>query len=75
VDKIINPKSCILNQLLKELFFGFLVILLIILIYGLFQPDPGLGFFAPYWEKLMLLLGTAALDKNIQTLYAKFRKE
>jgi len=70
----LNPKSDILNQLLRELFFGFLAILLITLIYGLFQKDPGFGFSAPYWEKLMLL-GTAVVDKNIQTLYAKFRKE
>jgi len=55
VDKIINPKSYILNQIFKEFFFAFLVILFIILIYGLFQKDPGFGFFAPYWEKLMLL--------------------
>jgi len=54
----LNHKSYILNQLLRELFFAFLVIFLIILIYGLFQPDPGLAFFVPYWKKLAFLLGT-----------------
>lgn len=41
----------------EEFLFSFLVILLIILIYGLFQKDPGFGFFGPYWKKLDLILG------------------
>jgi hypothetical protein len=46
-----------INKLLKEFFFSFLAILLIILIYGLFQPDPGFGFFAPNWKLLDWFLG------------------
>jgi hypothetical protein len=67
----LNPKSYILNQLFKELFFGFLAILLIILIYGLFQPDPGFGFFAPYWKKLTLLLGTAVFFGILAVFWRK----
>ncbi len=46
----------------KELFFAFLVILLIILIYGIFQNDPGFGFFVPYWKKLTLLLSVTVFS-------------
>jgi len=67
----LNPKSCILNQLFKELFFGFLAVLLIILLYGLFQKDPGLGFFVPYWKKLTLLLGTAVFFGILAMFRAK----
>ena len=45
----------------KELFFSFLVIFLIILIFGLFQPDAGLNFFVPYWKKLFLLLSATGV--------------
>jgi len=60
VDKI-NLKSYFLNQATKEFFFAFLVILLIILIYGLFQPDAGLSFFVPEWKKLFLILSATGV--------------
>lgn len=50
-----NNKQLI-TKLSEEFFFSFLVILLIILIYGLFQKDPGFGFYAPYWKMLDLIL-------------------
>jgi len=59
MNQILN--SYFINQSLRELFFAFLVILLIILIYGLSQPDAGLSFFVPYWRKLTLLLGATIL--------------
>jgi len=67
----LNPKSYILNQLFKELFFSFLVIFLIILIYGLFQKDPGLGFFVPYWKKLMLLLGVCLVFEILAVFWRR----
>jgi len=55
MNQILN--SYFINQSLRELFFAFLVILLIILIYGLFQSNAGLSFFVPYWKKLEMFLG------------------
>jgi hypothetical protein len=52
-----KKESRYIKLAVEEFFFAFLVILLIILIYGLFQPDPGFGFFAPHWKKLDLILG------------------
>lgn len=49
------------KTIFKEFFFSFLVILLLILIYGLFQKDPGFGFLAPQWKKLDLVLGITVL--------------
>jgi len=71
MKKFINPKSYILNQLLRELFFGFLAILLITLIYGLFQKDPGFGFLAPYWKKLTLLLGVCLVFEVLGVVWRR----
>ena len=57
----INPKSTFINQILKEFFFSFLVIFLITLIYGIFQPDAGLTFFVSEWKKLFLILSATGV--------------
>lgn len=45
-----------MKTITKEIFFFLLSILLFILVYGSFKQNPGLGFFAPHWKLIDLLL-------------------
>ena len=70
MNKKENSKSAV-EFILETIFFGFLIGLLTILIYGFFQKDPGYEFFAPYWKTLYWLLGITIVLGTLNVIFKK----